>query len=155
MQIRVANRQDEPSVRAIVNEVRAQRGEPAIELTGTDCDLNNIDQHYFWYDGIFLVAEEEGEIVGLIGARRGSSEDTLELLRLAVSPKLQDKGVASKLVDRVIYFAGNLEYERVLMHPSRQHLDPASPIAPFAVDAQAADQWVASIARRERCGLRS
>ena len=134
MQIRVANRQDEPAIRAIVNECRAQRGEPEVDLKGADSDLNNVEEHYFWFDGIFLVAEEEGTIIGLIGARRGNSEETLDLRRLAVSPAFRGKGVARHLLNHVLYFASNLDYKRVIMDPARQHLDKQKPIQPFQVE---------------------
>jgi N-acetylglutamate synthase-like GNAT family acetyltransferase len=143
MQIRVANRQDEPAIRAIVNECRAQRGEPEVDLKGADSDLNNVEEHYFWFDGIFLVAEEEGTIIGLIGARRGNSEETLDLRRLAVSPTFRGKGTARALVDRVIYFAGNLDYKRVVMDPARQHLDKRKPLRPFELDP--AGTWTCPI----------
>jgi N-acetylglutamate synthase-like GNAT family acetyltransferase len=116
MQIRVANRQDEPAIRAIVNQTRASNGKSEIDLVGADSDLNNIDAQYFWFDGIFIVAEEEGEIVGLAGARRGNSEETLELLRLAVSADWRDKGIEQQMLDTVKYFANNSAYSEIQQH---------------------------------------
>src|SRR5262249_49194416 len=148
MQIRVANRQDEPAIRAIVNECRAQRGEPEVDLKGADSDLNNVEEHYFWFDGIFLVAEEEGKIIGLTGARRGNSEETLDLRRLAVSPSYRGKGVGRALVDHVMYFAGNLDYRQVVLDPLRQNFDLQKPFKPFAVFPGFPQQWMAAVNQR-------
>jgi N-acetylglutamate synthase-like GNAT family acetyltransferase len=143
MQIRVANRQDEPAIRAIVNEAMAQAGKPEIDTAAKDADLNNVDAQYFWYDGIFLVAEDEGTIVGLLGARRGDSEETLELLRLAVGADWRKKGIARLLLDQLFFFAHNANYKRVTMQPARQHLDETRPLTPFTQEA--AGRWVAPV----------
>jgi N-acetylglutamate synthase-like GNAT family acetyltransferase len=145
MQIRVANRQDEPAIRAIVSEAKVQAGQAEVNLTGADADLSNVDANYFWYDGIFLVAEDDGKIVGLVGAKRGKSEQILELLRLTVSLPYRKQGIARSLLESVLYFAGNFDYEQVIMHPSRQHLDAAKPFAPFARDPRNADIWIAEV----------
>jgi predicted N-acetyltransferase YhbS len=142
MQIRVANRQDEPAIRAIVNEARALRGEPEIDLGGADADLNNIDAKYFWHDGIFVVAEESDAIIGLVGARRDGDSETLRLVRLAVKPEHRKQGVGRRLVDTVFFFARNLEYEMVMMTPKCQGLDPDTPLFGFDVNTSDPDEWI-------------
>lgn len=124
MQIRVANRQDEPIIRTIVNQANAEHGLPEIELTGGDSDLNNIEAHYFWYDGIFVVAEEDGQIVGLAGARRGETDDVLELLRLVVIPSRRRHGTAQLLMNTIVFFARNAEYEEIRYAPQKHDGKP-------------------------------
>ena len=129
MQIRVANRQDEPIIRTIIKEAYLEVGDREIDLTGRDSDLTNIDARYFWFDGIFIVAEDDGQIVGLAGARRGESEAVLRLMRLAVVPARRKTGCASMLIDTVLFFAANAEYDVVEYVPVRT--DPAEPFLGF------------------------
>ena len=79
MQIRIANRQDEAPIRALLEKQGA-----VLDLKGADRDLHNIDQGYFANDGLLVVAEEDGEIIALAGARKSAhDESVLEVLRLA------------------------------------------------------------------------
>ena len=64
MQIRVATRQDEPLIRTLVNQALVEQGKAEVDLQGIDADLNNVESHYFWFDGIFIVAEDAGQIIG-------------------------------------------------------------------------------------------
>ncbi|MBY0360216.1 MAG: GNAT family N-acetyltransferase [Candidatus Obscuribacterales bacterium] len=106
MQIRAGNRQDETAIRALVSE--------SLDLEGKDRDLRNIESSYFWFDGLCLVAEKDGEIIGFVAARPREQEEILELSRLAVAPSYMEQGVAAKLVDRVNFFAGNMDYEKIV-----------------------------------------
>ena len=142
MQIRVANRQDEPIIRTIVNQALAERGQSEVDLKGRDEDLNNVEQHYFWYDGLFLVAEEDGQIIGLVGARKSEHDESLELLRLVVVPAHRQKGVARQLMDTVFFFARNLEYKEV---SCMFEVDPnwGSPTTgDFKLDDTKGNRWV-------------
>jgi N-acetylglutamate synthase-like GNAT family acetyltransferase len=132
MQIRVANRQDEPILRTIINQANAEVGDSEIELTGRDSDLTNIDSQYFWFDGIFIVAEDDGQIVGLAGARRGESDDVLRLIRLVVVPARRKTGCAALLMDTIVFFARNAEYKRIEYTPRKS--DPAEPFLGFTAD---------------------
>ena len=143
MQIRVANRQDEPIIRTIVNQALAERGSSEVDLKGRDEDLNNVEQHYFWHDGLFLVAEDDGQIIGLVGARKCEHDDSLELLRLVVVPSHRKKGVAHSLMDTVFFFARNLEYKEV---SCMFEMDPvsgfSSNMGDFKVDDARGNRWV-------------
>lgn len=129
MQIRVANRQDEPIIRSIINQANAEIGETEIVLTGRDSDLTNIDSEYFWFDGIFIVAEDDGQIVGLAGARRGDSDDVLRLQRIVVVPARRKTGCAAHLMETILFFARNAEYKRIEYAPRKT--DPSEPFLGF------------------------
>jgi N-acetylglutamate synthase-like GNAT family acetyltransferase len=74
--------------------------------------LHNIDQGYFGHDGLFVVAEEDGEIIGLAGARQSSdSADVLELIRLAVSPEKSDNTTGGAIKDRMLAIIKNHAYQ--------------------------------------------
>jgi GNAT superfamily N-acetyltransferase len=130
MQIRVANRQDEPIIRTIVQQANAEVGDAEIDLTGRDSDLSNVDAKYFWHDGIFVVAEDDGAIVGLAGARRlsdtadGAGHDILSLKRIVVIPARRRTGCASALLETVLFFAQNAEYKVVEYVPRKSDGEP-------------------------------
>lgn len=113
MQIRAANKQDEPIIRTIVFQAMEEIGAVA-DLEGRDRDLKNVEQNYFWYDGLCIVAERDGQIVGVLAARRDEADEgTLELMRLAVTPGARQRGAARSLVKTMLFFAGNMEYKNV------------------------------------------
>jgi N-acetylglutamate synthase-like GNAT family acetyltransferase len=151
MQIRVANRQDEPAIREIVNQRNAELGLRQIELVELDSDLNNIDAHYFWYDGIFIVAEEDGQIVGIAGARRGESEDVLEVLRIAVATGRRGKGVGKLMMQTILFFAGNSEYKRVILNTKKHGAEHKEPCLGFTADGAGAEHWTLDIPKAASC----
>lgn len=119
MQIRLGNRQDEPNITTLVFEVMREFNlEPKPE--GAESDLKNIEQNYFARDGVFLVVEEDKEIVGIAGARR-NSDNELELVRLAVGKKCRGKGYARELMKTVVNFAKDMGYQRIEVEPARQY----------------------------------
>jgi N-acetylglutamate synthase-like GNAT family acetyltransferase len=132
MQIRVANRQDEPIIRTIISQANVEVGDAEIDLPGRDSDLTNIDSEYFWHDGIFLVAEEDNSIVGLAGARRGETDDVLSLKRIVVVPARRRTGCACLLMDTIVFFAGNAEYKVIEYTPRKT--DPVEPFLGFTAD---------------------
>jgi predicted N-acetyltransferase YhbS len=115
MQVRAGTRQDEPIIRTIIFQALEEHGiQP--DLEGRDSDLRNIEHSYFWYDGLCIVAERDGQIIGVLAARRqGDDEKTLELLRLAVTPGARKRGVARSLVKTMRFFAGNMGYEKIVI----------------------------------------
>jgi len=79
MQIRIANRQDEAPIRALL-----EKQGTVLDLKAADRDLHNIDQGYFAHDGLLLVAEAEGEIIAIAGARQSANDKSvLQVIRLA------------------------------------------------------------------------
>lgn len=63
MQIRIFNRQDDKGLRAIVAPLEN------LDLDNKDRDLRNVEGTYFGNNGIFLVAEDDGQIKAYMGAR--------------------------------------------------------------------------------------
>ncbi|MFN8659456.1 MAG: GNAT family N-acetyltransferase [Candidatus Obscuribacterales bacterium] len=117
MQIRAGNRQDEDKIRTIIFNAMKECGlEP--EPEGREDDLKNIEAGYFWHDGIFVVAERDGTIIGVAGGRKNPEagcDTELELIRLAVLPSERKHKVARQLLDTIMFFAGNSVYERVIL----------------------------------------
>lgn len=141
MQIRVANRQDEPIIREIVAQTKAERGLGELSLTGSDADLNNVEANYFWFDGIVVVAEEDGQILGFSAARRGQDEQTLELTRLVVIPLRRSQGIAHQLLDTILFFGMNSEYTEIVFNPETHALQKQQPFYGFSKDPARAGRW--------------
>lgn len=114
MQVRAANRQDEPLIRNIVFSALEELGITP-DPDGRDKDLKNVEQSYFWRDGVCLVAERDGQVVGVVAARRGTTEDELELARLAVYPAARNRGAGRELMKTLLFFAGNMEYKTLVL----------------------------------------
>lgn len=124
MQIRLGNRQDEPRIVELVLAVMDEF-DLKPDLDRAESDLKNIEANYFARDGLFLVAEKDGEIVGIASARK-EYENVLELVRFAVARNQRGKGVARELLGTVLKFARDLGYERVQVEPARQYPGGAS-----------------------------
>lgn len=115
MQIRAGNRQDEPIIRTIIFQALEEQGIHS-DLEGRDSDLRNIEHNYFWFDGLCLVAERDGQIIGVLAARKSKTDDkALELARLAVTPGARMRGAARQLVKTMIAFAANMEYSKIVL----------------------------------------
>ncbi len=154
MQIRLGNRQDEPAITDLVYTVMKEF-KLAVNPEGAESDLKNIEAGYFARDGIFLVAEQDGQIVGIAGARR-ASEQILELVRVAVARQWRRQGIARKLVSTVLSFAADLGYERVQVEPARQYPGSDQVLMRFGFTSDpgedAQQPWYY---RLERSGLRA
>jgi predicted N-acetyltransferase YhbS len=118
MQIRLGNRQDEPAITALVNQVMEEFGLTPNPETA-ESDLKNIEANYFGRDGLFLVAEHDKDIVGIAAARR-SEENQLDLERLAVAKQFRGRGIARELMETVRRFALDMDYKRIQVEPARQ-----------------------------------
>lgn len=138
MQIRAGNRQDEECIRDIIFKAMQECGlQP--KPKGREDDLNNIEAGYFWHDGIFIVAERDGMIIGVAGGRRNPDpghDGELELIRLAVLPEERKHHVARKLLDTVMFFATNMEYKQVILRTQAQVIPGVLEKLNFALDKQ-------------------
>lgn len=112
MQVRFANRQDEPNIRTFVESVYAESG-GTFDLEGNDSDLRNIDAQYFGHEGLLIVVEEDKKIFGIAGARR-KSESVLELKRFLLDPSLHGEDTAGELIEIIISFAPRLLYHKIV-----------------------------------------
>jgi len=111
MQIRIANRQDEAPVRALLESQGV-----VLDMPGGDQDLRNLDHNYFGHDGLFVVAEEDGKVIAFAGARKVEGEDDiLELTRMTLPST--DKATAesgttcSEIKERFLAIIKNHAYQ--------------------------------------------
>lgn len=113
VQIRIANRQDEPEIRTFV-EALYQKSGLSFELESKDSDLRNVEANYFGKEGLFLVAENEGAIVGIAGARKKSESD-LEIKRFLVADNesYSASEVRADLLKVIVEFAPRMLYSKI------------------------------------------
>ncbi len=100
MQIRIATSQDENKIRALAQEIASECG-GIFDLEGKDAALKDIEQNFFGKDGIFIVADEEKEIVGYACANR-LDENAACLRAICVSAKARHKGIAREMIKIVL-----------------------------------------------------
>jgi N-acetylglutamate synthase-like GNAT family acetyltransferase len=141
MQVRLGNRQDEPIIKTIISQCLAESSASDQDLL----DLTDIEAHYFWHNGLFIVAEDDGQIVGLAGARSNDNVEILELTRLFVVPARRKRGVARELLKTVFFFARGLEYKRVVAYPEKQGLKPGKPMLGFSRDPEDPKLWIRAV----------
>jgi N-acetylglutamate synthase-like GNAT family acetyltransferase len=111
MQIRIGNRQDEKRVQALAQEICEEFGR-AFDLDQGDQDLKNIEAKYFGLDGIFLVVEEEKQIVGFAGAIR-KDENHCVLRRICLEKLWRRKGVGRQMIKIVLSHAKQMGFKSV------------------------------------------
>lgn len=109
MQIRIANRQDDKGIRALVESIYKEQGK-SLELDGKDGDLRNIER-YFARDGLFLVAEDQGEIKAILAGEK-ESERLFKLKRL-----MGDATFHKAMVDIALNHAYQMDFEKVEVEP--------------------------------------
>jgi len=111
MQIRIGNRQDQKRINPLVETVCGEFGRK-FDLEQADQDLKNIERRYFGKDGIFLVVEEEKQIVGLGGALREDG-DKFVLKRICLEKPWRRKGIGRQMMKIVLTHAQLLGFESV------------------------------------------
>lgn len=121
MQIRIGNKQDESACRELAESCADEAG-ISFALDSSDSDLKNIEANYLGRDGIFLVAEEEEQVIAFAVAARAESDEVCALSRVLVAASRRRKGIGRKLVAQIIFFARNLDYRQLRM---RVELKPA------------------------------
>lgn len=112
MQIRIANRQDEKKIRALAEAVAEAAGRE-FDLQGADNDLFNVEANYFGRQGLFLVADRDGEVVAAGGAR-AKSEDVLEISRfIAAEGESERSEIEAEILRVIVEFAPRLLYSGI------------------------------------------
>lgn len=117
MQIRIFNRQDDKGLRAIIAPLEN------LDLDDKDRDLRNVEGTYFGNSGIFLVAEDDGQIKAYMGARLLSKtgngdkrhddlgdQEILTVTRKGVAPGIP-KAEARELLDKLMAVVLNHAYQ--------------------------------------------
>lgn len=111
LQVRVANRQDEPAIRNFVSAIYEKDGQ-ALNLESSDADLRNIEANYFGREGLFLLGEEDNSIIAIAAARK-QSDTVLVLRRLLALEQPTANEVVSEMLRVVLGFAPRLLYEKI------------------------------------------
>jgi N-acetylglutamate synthase-like GNAT family acetyltransferase len=120
-QIRIANKQDEPHIRALSKDALAGI-QKEFDLDGSDADLKNIEWSYFGHEGAFVVLELDGAIAGIAGATK-LSDDALEIKRFYVRPGGLDNA-HEDLLNMLFDFARNMDYRIIEFAPSAAQFAP-------------------------------
>jgi len=113
MQIRIGNRQDQKRIHALTEVICREFGR-SFDLENADQDLTNIERKYFGRDGIFLVVEEEKQIVGFAGALK-QDEDHFLLKRICLEKPWRRKGIGRQLIKIVLSHAQLLGFNSVAL----------------------------------------
>lgn len=79
-----------------------------------DAELADFNLKYGLPEGRLYLAEADGEAAGCVALRWLSSEDC-ELKRLYVQPKFRRRGIAEKLLKKVIVEAKSIGYKTMLL----------------------------------------
>lgn len=111
MQIRVANRQDEKQIQSIFAELCSKKSEE-LDFNSKHSDLRNIEANYFGSEGLFLVAEEDGKIIGFAGAKK-TSDPVISIDRFFVSDAFKRSGIDQQFMQIILPFARRMFYEKI------------------------------------------
>lgn len=122
-QIRIANKQDESHIRALMKDALASISKE-FDLDGSDADLKNIEWSYFGHDGVFFVLELDRTVVGIAGAAK-LSDDTLEIKRLYVKPDLGFEKDLLGLLEMLLDFGRKMDYRFMECAQSAARFIPA------------------------------
>lgn len=118
MQIRIFNRQDDKGLRTLIEREKGL----SLNLDNADKDLRNVEATYFGHGGIFLVAEDEGEVKAYMGARPLSDEalnkgpEVITITRLGKAPELSEKegnDIMESLLKVVLNHAYQMDFRAV------------------------------------------
>jgi len=112
VQIRIANRQDEPEIRTFVDTIYQKSGS-SLNIEEQDSDLRNMEANYFGKEGLFLVAEDKDKIIAVAGARK-KTEKVLDFKRLMVADGAEGYGdIAIEMIDVIVRFAPRMLFEQI------------------------------------------
>jgi putative acetyltransferase len=121
--IRIFEEKDFQQVLALVSDIIVNDFHFKLELQegGLDSDLLHIKERYNKSSGCFWVAEDNNKIVGTTGIRKLAQfhQPTCELKRMYVSKPYRRVGIAQKMLDTAIEFAGTSGYSRIFLDSSR------------------------------------
>ncbi len=77
-------------------------------------ELMNLESVYGPPEGVFLMAEDQGQYVGCVGLRH-FADDAGELKRLFVIPSARGRGIGRMLAEAIVQEAKKLGYKRLLL----------------------------------------
>ncbi len=81
--------------------------------------LNDPESTILANGGVILLAENNGEIVGSV-ALIHEGHNTYELAKMAVTEKMQGKGISRLLIDAILQKAENLQAKKLILYSNSQ-----------------------------------
>lgn len=88
-------------------------------------DYDDPDTYYFNNRGTLLVVLENNKVVGT-GGIKFFNEDTCELKRFYFTPEARGKGLAAKLMQKLIAYAQKLNYKKICLQIYRPQVQAAA-----------------------------
>ena len=85
-----------------------------LEIQKYDHEVENLEGKYGLPNGRLYVAYFENQIAGCIALRK-LNDTQCEMKRLYVKPEFRNKGIAKKLVEKIISDAGGIGYSEMLL----------------------------------------
>lgn len=89
-------------------------------------DLMNIEKSYMSNDGSHMwVAEWNGKVVGMVGLLHDESHEpeVVELYRMYVLSSYRRKGIATKLLERLVCYAREHRYHKIILSTTNAQKD--------------------------------
>lgn len=87
----------------------------ALDLSGTDKDLSDIETHYIRRGGVFEILENKnGVLVGTVGLYPINAE-TIELRKMYFAKEIRGKGFGKMMLERMIEKAKKLKYKKIYL----------------------------------------
>jgi len=84
------------------------------EETGEFHDMDEVQSHYFYNNGLFLAALDDGKIIGS-GAIRKWDATTAELKRMWLLEEYHGRGIGYQLITRLFVFARTHGYKHIIL----------------------------------------
>ncbi len=85
-----------------------------------DADMYNIEETYINAGGLFLVAKDDGRVVGCAGVRR-ISDDLAELRRIYLYPEYRISGVGMKLAEKALNFCRQKRFNKIVLDTTERN----------------------------------
>lgn len=123
LQIRRAQAEDRDQIVALVSEVLAEYGLTFGVGSKSDEELLHLPGSYRDNGGEFWVAvDPDGHVVGTSGVFPIDAS-TLELRKMYLGPSIRGRGLASRLFERVLTFARECGFRRIVLDTTDQMTD--------------------------------
>ena len=112
MKVRVFREEDTALVKALISTILDKEFQMEKQAY-SDTDLNTLSKTYSGERNIFLVGEEDQQIIGTVAIKEDDQETAL-LRRLFVDPAYRGKAYGSTLVDKALQFCRKEGYKEVV-----------------------------------------
>ena len=110
--------QDQPIVKSLILDGLVEHWGVLDESLNPDLD----DIATTYVDGIFLVAWQDGEIIGT-GAFKPHSTTQVEIVRMSVKKELRRQGVGRQMLDELVRRAAETGYQEVILETTETWQD--------------------------------